>query len=241
LHQNKSKNPNNRWIEKANIIPWDEIEKDYAKLFKAKDGQVAKPLRLALGALLIQIEYSYSDEEMVSQIQENPYLQFFCGMSGYEDKPPFDSSLMVHFRKRLTPEVLSKINEMVIAKSKEQSSNKKDDENKNDPPKNSGTMIVDATCAPSNIKYPQDTELLNEAREKLEKMIEVLHDPADGKKPRTYPQKARKDYLAIARREKKSAKLFVKPFVNNCNTSSTISDTLILCFKVGNYWQENSL
>lgn len=42
-------------------------------------------------------------------------------------------------------------------------------------------MIVDATCASSNIKYPQDTELLNEACEKLEKMIEVLHDPADGK------------------------------------------------------------
>jgi hypothetical protein len=203
-------NPNNRWIKKASIIPWDEIEKDYSGLFKAKTGQVAKPLRLALGALLIQIEYGYSDEETVSQIQENPYLQFFCGMGGYEDKIPFDSSLMVHFRKRLTPEILSKINEMVIAKSKEKLSSKKDDEDKNDPPKNSGTMIVDATCAPSNIKYPQDTELLNEAREKLEKMIKVLHDPADGKKPRTYPQKARKDYLAIARRKKRSAQAIRK-------------------------------
>ena len=203
-------NPNNRWIKKANIIPWDEIEKNYANLFKAKNGQVAKPLRLALGALLIQIEYGYSDEETTSQIQENPYLQFFCGMGGYEDKIPFDPSLMVHFRKRLTPEIISKINEMVIAKAQEQSSSKKDDEGKNDPPKNSGTMIVDATCAPSNIKYPQDTELLNEAREKLEKMIEVLHDPSDGKKPRTYPQKARKDYLAIARKKKRSAQAIRK-------------------------------
>lgn len=199
-------NPSNRWIKKAEIIPWDEIEKDYANLFKGKNGQVAKSLRLALGALLIQIEYGYSDEETVLQIQENPYLQFFCGMGGYEDKAPFDSSLMVHFRKRLTPEILSKINEMVIAKSQEKPSSKKDDDDQENPPKNSGTIIVDATCAPSSIKYPQDTELLNEAREKLEKIIEVLHDPKDGKKPRTYPQKARKDYLAIARKKKRSAK-----------------------------------
>jgi len=198
--------PNNRWIKKAELIPWNEIEKEYADLFKGKNGQVAKPLHLALGALLIQIEYGYSDEETALQIQENPYLQFFCGMGGYENKRPFDPSLMVHFRKRLTMEIIGKINEMVITKSQEKSPNRKDFDHKNDPPKNSGTMIVDATCAPSNIKYPQDTELLNEAREKLEKIIDVLHDPADGKKPRTYPQKARKDYLAIARKKKRSAK-----------------------------------
>jgi DNA-directed RNA polymerase subunit E'/Rpb7 len=38
----------------------------------------------------------------------------------------------------------------------------------------------------------------------------ILHDPADGKKPRTYPQKARKDYLAIARRKKRSAQAIRK-------------------------------
>ena len=39
---------------------------------------------------------------------------------------------------------------------------------------NSGTMIVDATCASSNIRYPQDVSLLNEARENA---VDVLHDP----------------------------------------------------------------
>ena len=56
-------------------------------------------------------------------------------------------------------------------------------------------MIVDATCAPSNIRYPQDVSLLNEARENAETLLDVLHDPADGKKPRTYRKRARKDYL----------------------------------------------
>ena len=68
-------------------------------------------------------------------------------------------------------------------------------------------MIVDATCAPSNIRYPQDVSLLNEARENAEKLLDVLHDPADGKKPRTYRERARKDYLKYTRCRKHTAKM----------------------------------
>ena len=135
-------------------------------------------------------------------IQENPYLQYFCGYPGYDDeKLPFDPSLMVYFRKRLTPEVLGEINEMIVRDAKErqaQENESKDDDDSDDHPGaggNSGTIIVDATCAPSNIRYPQDVSLLNEARENAEKLLDVLHDPADGKKPRTYRKRARKDYL----------------------------------------------
>ena len=67
-------------------------------------------------------------------------------------------------------------------------------------------MIVDATCVPSQIKYPQDTELLNEAREITEKVIDEIHIPGNGKKPRTYRKKARKQYLQIARSKKRTAK-----------------------------------
>ena len=68
-------------------------------------------------------------------------------------------------------------------------------------------MIVDATCAPSNIRYPQDVSLLNEARENAEKLLDVLHDPAEGKKPRTYRKCARKDYLKYTRCRKHTAKM----------------------------------
>lgn len=135
-------NPKNRWIKKAQIIPWDEIEAQYACLFSSKNGQVAKSLRLALGALLIQIEYGYSDEETVLQIQENPYLHFFCGLPGYENNPPFAALLMVHFRKRLMAEKAPLEDK---------------DNNPKEPPQNNGTLLLDATCAPSHIKYPQDT------------------------------------------------------------------------------------
>lgn len=140
-------NPNNRWVKKAEMIPWDEIEQCYAKLFNNRKGNVAKPLRLALGACIIQAEYGFSDEEVALRIQETAYLQFFCGYSEYNDeKLPFDPSLMVYFRKRLTPEILGEINEMIIQKA--ETEERSDEDDNTTPPSNSGTMIVDATCAP---------------------------------------------------------------------------------------------
>lgn len=149
----------NRWVKKAQTIPWQEIEKRYAALFTNRKGNVAKPLRLALGACIIQAEYGYSDEETALQIQETPYLQYFCGYPGYDDeKLPFDLSLMVYFRKRLTLEVLGEINEMIVRDAKErqvkEAESKDDDDDSDGQPGtggNSGTMIVDATCA---VQYP---------------------------------------------------------------------------------------
>lgn len=82
-------NPENRWVKKAAMIPWDEIEDRYAELFPSEVGMPAKPLQTALGSLLIQKEYGYSDRELVEQIKENPYYQYFIGLPGYEYKAPF--------------------------------------------------------------------------------------------------------------------------------------------------------
>ena len=204
----------NRWVKKAQTIPWLDIEKRYAKLFTNRKGNVAKPLRLALGACIIQAEYGYSDEETALQIQENPYLQYFCGYPGYDDERlPFDASLMVYFRKRLTPEVLGEINEMILRDAKErQEKEAEQDRNDDDdsaPPSgggNSGTLIVDATCAPSNIRFPQDVSLLDEARENAEQIIDTLQEQRKEKKPRTYRNKAHKDSLKYMRSRKHTEK-----------------------------------
>lgn len=55
-------NPNNRWVKKAEMIPWATIETEYSKLFPNHTGMLAKPLRMALGSLLIQKQYHYPDE-----------------------------------------------------------------------------------------------------------------------------------------------------------------------------------
>jgi len=201
-------NEDNRWIKKADVIPWEQIEIKYAKLFANRRGNVAKPLHLALGALIIQLEYGFSDEETALMIRENPYLQYFCGFEKYEYKLPFDPSLMVHFRKRLTHSIVGEINEMIIKNAEKEDSNEDDDGDcgTDGSPETKGTLIVDATCAPSYIKYPQGIELLNKALENTEDMITELHDSKDGRKPRTYKTQARKDYLSMVRKKRKTYK-----------------------------------
>ena len=212
----------NRWVKKAAMIPWDEIEDRYAGLFPSEVGMPAKPLQTALGSLLIQKEYGYSERELVEQIKENPYYQYFIGLPGYEYKAPFAPSLLVEFRKRLDENILAEINEMIAAynypddssnsdsnsggNSADNTNNDNDTNDVADEPENEGSLILDATCAPQNIAFPQDINLLNEAREDLESMIDQICDEYNFYKPRMYREKAREAYLALAKCRKRNGK-----------------------------------
>ncbi len=107
-------NPKNRWVTMADQIPWNKFEEKYADLFQSDTGNVAKPLQMALGSLIIQIKYGYADRELVDQIAENPYYQYFIGLPGYQETAPFDASLLVTFRKRISAEVLMEANEHML-------------------------------------------------------------------------------------------------------------------------------
>src|SRR5699024_8956655 len=80
----------------------------------------------------------------------------------------------------------------------------KSESRKEGPSFNQGKLLLDATCVPSDIAYPTDINLLNEAREKLEGIIDTLHEPLAGKqrKPRTYRRKARKQYLSFSKQRR---------------------------------------
>ena len=84
-----------------------------AELFPSKTGMPAKPLRVALGSLMIQKKYEYSDRELIEQIRENPYYQYFIGLPKYQDQAPFVPSLLVEFRKRISDDVLVEVNKMI--------------------------------------------------------------------------------------------------------------------------------
>lgn len=202
-------NPDNRWVKKADLIPWDEIEDRYANLFPSHTGMPAKPLRVALGSLIIQKRYSYSDRELAEQITENPYYQYFIGLRGYQQAAPYAPSLLVEFRKRLTDEVLGEINEMIIRYNHPDDSTPDGGDTPSEEEEaapNSGTLILDATCAPQNIAFPQDINLLNEARGNLETMIDTVCHEHNEPKPRTYRVNARKDYLALAKQRRRTSK-----------------------------------
>jgi len=197
--------PENRWVKRAKLVPWDMAEAKYMHLF-SKNGRPAKQIRMALGSLLIQEYLKCSDEETVQSIAEQPYLQYFVGLKKFTNQAPFDASLMVWFRKRLSRKFMAELNEAMCAAEAAPGEVEKPEDD--DDESHGGTLIVDATCCPADITYPTDTGLLAEAVEKTDKMIDVLHEPNIGERPRprTYREKSRKVFAQFVKQRKPSQK-----------------------------------
>lgn len=201
----------NRWVIMANLIPWSEFEEEYAKNFSEEIGAPALPFRIALGSLIIKEKLGTSDRETIEQIKENPYLQYFIGLESYSFESPFDASMLVHFRQRISLELVNKVNEKMVKIVREKTERREEssgsDQGEIGEIKNQGKLILDATCAPADIKYPTDLELLNQARKATEIIIDILYFTLRGKlvkKPRTYRKMARKEYLKIAKKRRHS-------------------------------------
>lgn len=81
--------------------------------------------------------------------------------------------------------------------------------------KNRGKLIMDATVAPSDIKYPTDIDLLNQCREHLETAIDIMWAavPHKGHKLPYSAKKARKAYLNISKSKCWTAKKLRKGIV----------------------------
>jgi len=231
----------NRWVKLSECIPWDELAEGYYTGLSSRQGRPAKDARLVIGAVIIKHKLCLSDEETVQQIQENPYLQYFAGLPGFTNEPPFAPSLFVEIRKRMGQAVFESFHQAIVeavqrqkppgqrgaqgpakAKPSTEGSDRDEDPPGGDAhdeprteamepaqePDRRGKLILDATVAEQAIRYPTDLSLLNEARELSERIIDVLY-PKSGwrRKPRTYRQKARQAFLAVAKQRRPGPKV----------------------------------
>ncbi|MGR9117584.1 MAG: IS5 family transposase [Gammaproteobacteria bacterium] len=105
---------NNRWVKLSECIPWDELAESYYQGLPADRGRPLKDARLVIGAVLIKHKLCLSDVETVLQIQENPYLQYFVGLPGYQATAPFAPSLLVEIRKRMGEAVFEGFHRAII-------------------------------------------------------------------------------------------------------------------------------
>ena len=205
--------PKNRWVKITEMIPWQELEPSYAEQFCKDNGTPGLSFRMAMGTLILKQLTDNSDDEVLQNIIENPYHQFLIGLHEYTNTAPFTQRQITNFRKRMPQSLIDEINEILF---KPKSCNKTDppdeepptdedldDETPEDLPLNEGKMLFDATCAPANIKYPTDVNLLNEGREISEEIIDALHRYTKARrKPRTYRKEARKRYLSFIKNRK---------------------------------------
>lgn len=201
LHQ-LNLNPNNRWIQLAYLMPWDEMVKIYKTKFNDRLGAKAINPRIIIGAMIIKHKLTLSDEETVQSISENPYMQFFLGLEDYVPDPLFSPTLFVEIRKKLGNDVFERFNTLIISLLEDEKTPAPEQVN------NKGKLKVDATVADQYIRYPNDLSLVNEARLKTEAIIDLLFVQLRDKypvKPRTYRKMAHKRYLQEAKKKQKSA------------------------------------
>ena len=205
-------NQDNPWIVQGDLIPWDEICSNYLRNVGVSwTGCPALSPRVVIGSMIIKHILNLDDRETVDQISDNIYMQYFWGFSSFSIEPAFDSSFFVVFRKKHGADQINAINGKIISlkttfespkkESKPECSNDKGP-NDND---HQGRVFYDAIACPQDITYPTDLDLLSDAREKSEHLIDLLCDPdIHKKKPRTYRKKASKTYLHPAQKKNKS-------------------------------------
>lgn len=287
-------NPQNRWVLLGNHLPWDDLVKIYLEALDERIGRPSIDGRVAMGALFIKHLRNLSDAETIELISENPYMQFFLGLPGFQQDKIFDSSLFVSLRKRLGEEKMDKMNTLIMLSvldldgkiaemaalaekkavecepetkkegekvenitnntekstestgkgSKIATKSKKEPKKRNkgqvkpkketqkakklskrdkkaakintiavEPTKkdkktgeitHKGQLKIDATVAPQHIAFPTDVDLLNQGRMLSEELIDLVCSDKKLRKPRTYRENARRDYLTIARNRRKT-------------------------------------
>lgn len=182
----------NRWVKLSDSMPWDAIVNLYHTHHPPKPtGRRPLSPRILIGAVIIKHLNDYDDREAIEQIRENIYLQYFLGFEGFSTEAPFDASLFVDIRKKLTPALLQAISERLLKITREKllpeadlPQEAKEDatlpgSGKGDRPSeggitHQGQLLMDASVAPQAIAYPTDLNLLNDGRMMSEKIIDAL-------------------------------------------------------------------
>lgn len=182
----------NRWLRLAGLIDWHRFEAIYAQTFSTT-GRPGIRARYVLGSLILKHKLGVSDEELLLQLCENPYLQYFIGLEKFSHDIPFDASTLTNVRKRLGDDEFKKFEQTIIDELVEKKILK---------PR---TLQLDATVFESDITYPTDCGLLNKARRYCVKQIKKLGNVV-GQKVRTYCRVAQKEYLSFSKKKRKTKK-----------------------------------
>ena len=154
----------NRWVKMAEVMPWDLIEEIYSKSFKSDntEGRAPIPARMAFGALYIKENENFPQRMTMLHISENVYMQYFLGLTEFHPEPLFDSSMLTYIAARFSKEDMKRINEELYRRTHPPKGDPSGGVPPEDDGENKGKLILDATVAPADIRYPTDLSLLNE-------------------------------------------------------------------------------
>ena len=222
----------NRWVWMGDNLPWEPFEELYNEMLNNQSaGAGSKPARMVLAAMFIKHITGLSDRETIAMIQENPYMQYFCGLTEFTDQPIFDPSLFVDLRKRISGDVINKMTEALVKREREmkEEMRQREEEEAEDrgeqPPsapaseedtasftdskgrRHEGVLKMDATCADAEVRYPVDVDIIEDGCRKVDCFIRRICKKAGIPAPYTYFGKARNAYRYLVKMKKRGGKL----------------------------------
>jgi IS5 family transposase len=137
------------------VIPWQTIINQLTTFYNNNSGRLGKSLRVMVALLILSRLRSLSDREVVKQVKENRYMQYFCNVPDADLATFVEPSVLSRFRKRLGKKGIATIEAEVFELLRRSGIIKGD------------TLMMDSTVLSSNIVYPNDVLLIYKAFGKM--------------------------------------------------------------------------
>lgn len=144
------------------IIPWQLIITRLVSCYSKKSGAIGKSLRTMVALLIVSRLRTLSDREVVKQVKENRYIQYFCNVTDKDLQTFVHPSTLSVFRKRIGEEGVAAIEEENFFKLRDAGIITGDD------------ALIDSSVLQSNIIFPTDIQLIVKAFGKMDFYADIL-------------------------------------------------------------------
>ncbi|MBU2530083.1 MAG: transposase [Elusimicrobia bacterium] len=104
FHFGNSIDADNRWLMLSELLPWGKLDQIYGCYFTENTGRPAKDSRLICGLLIVKYLKNLTNEEVLQEFSENPYMQAFCGREYFSSRDIISQGILSERKKRLGPE-----------------------------------------------------------------------------------------------------------------------------------------
>ena len=158
-------NPVHELVILREVIPWQKIINRLCQFYNNTRGPYGISLRVMISILIVMRHNRLSDREVVKQVKENRYIQYFCNVSDKGLQTFLDPSSIVVFRQRLGEKGIAIIEKEVFEVLRRAGIIQGDN------------ALIDSSVLSNNIIYPNDVHLIFKAFKKMKQFAKMHNIP----------------------------------------------------------------